>query len=456
MKTHDNEDIVESLTRLTNRINIHSIIKYASISLFFGAGITAMFILASKLVPIPVPFIPAIIAIIGLSLIIGIIIGVMKRISLIDSARVADNKLNLKDRLASAVEIINNNNIKLSAMAELQLEDASNYARKLDPKVAYPHIVPLNAKLLPIAIIALSLLTFIPARYGEPSEIRQAIQQVGTKMETLTKEIDKSELSDEVSKLVSKAEDTGQNLQSKNVTKKEALEKISDLNRRVEAIKAINELSKNLKGEITPEKKLLLNELLEKLADNLKDFPDMTGLAQKISNTQQANLSNEAIKELIRALDEKRLASTDMRILQQLSLQLASGKQEITQKITTAFRTRSASGNSENIDQKAITSSGEGAPGNESIKASDTEPSRRLNLKGIYNAELEGKVSAKGSVVKTESVKTPEKGTSVVPYEKLYFEYRDSADNAVARSAIPRVYKEQVKRYFDAIKPQGK
>jgi len=443
----NSKDITESLSALASRVNTYTIAKYASISLFFGAGVSAILIIASRFTPLP--FIIAIILSIVLSLMIGLLMGFTRRISLLDSARLADSRLNLGDRLASAVELINEN-IKPSAMSQLQLDDASRHARNFDPKLVSPHIVPLTAKLLPVAIIALFSLTFIPLQYGESKEVRLAIRQTGKEMEKSAKEIDKSELSPNASKLVSEVEETGRNMQENKLNSKEAMSKISDLNLRVEAMKSVNELSKNLKGEITAEKRLLLNELLEKLSDNIRDFPDMSDLAQKINNAQQTDLSSEAIKELIRALDERKLASTDMRALQQLSSQLSDRKKEIT----TAFRTRSTSGQSENPDQKGIASSGEGAPSNESIETSDTEPSQRLNVEGKSQEELDGKVSQQGSVVTAESLKEPEKGTSVVPYENIYFEYRESADDAIAGSAIPIVYKEQVKRYFDAIKPQ--
>jgi len=45
---------------------------------------------------------------------------------------------------------------------------------------------------------------------------------------------------------------------------------------------------------------------------------------------------------------------------------------------------------------------------------------------------------------------------SVMPYQNIYTKYRNAADDAITRSAIPRAYKEHVIRYFDAIKPENK
>ncbi len=69
---------------------------------------------------------------------------------------------------------------------------------------------------------------------------------------------------------------------------------------------------------------------------------------------------------------------------------------------------------------------------------------------------MEGKVSLKGSTVTTETTQEPEKGTPLIPYEQLYVKYRDSADDTIARSSIPMVYRQQIKNYFDAIKPEKK
>jgi hypothetical protein len=366
-----------------------------------------------------------------------------------DSAILADSKLNLKDRLGSAVEIINKE--KVSIMAELQLEDTANHARLLDPKAIYPHVVPMITKIVPVVILALFLVGMIPSRYGESIEVRQAIRQVGTNIETSTRNIDKSKLSDEVAKLVSKTTDTGRDLQSKNVTKKEALKNLADLTRQVEAMKMISELSDKLKGNMTPDKKRL-NELLSKLLDNLKDIQEMDELSQKITNFQQANLSDKVIKELIRALEDKKITVTDANTLQQISNQLTRGKQEITNTIT-AFRIRSTTGQGEENTGTKNSGASDGAPGKESVKATETELSGRIKGTG-YDAELAGKVSSKGATVTTENMQELEKGTSVIPYEQLYVKYRDSADDTINRSSIPMVYRQQVKNYFDAIKPE--
>jgi len=446
---NNNLEIITSLDKLKNRINIYTICKYTSVSVCFGAGIAVILTFANKLMLIPVPIMPIVAMIFGLSLIIGLIMGITKRISLLDSAILADNKLNLKDRLGSAVEIINKD--KISAMAELQLEDTAIHARILDPKAIQHHAVPAITKSLPAVVIALVLVGMIPSRYGEPVEIRQAIRQVGANIETSARDVDKSKLSDEVAKLVSKTTDVGRNLQAKNVTKKDALKNISDLTRQVEAIKMVNELSDNLKDVISPDKKRL-NELLGKLLDNLKDIPEMNELSQKIMNTQQANLSDEFLRELIRALEDKKLTVNDASTLQKVSTQLANGKQEITKSIT-AFRNQSTTGQGEETTGIKNSGASDGAPGKESIKTSESEPSERNKGTG-YNAELEGKLSLKGSTVTTETTQEPDKGASVVPYEQLYVKYRDSADDTIARSSIPIVYRQQVKNYFDAIKPQ--
>jgi hypothetical protein len=434
------------LTKLAHRINTYTICKYISVSVFIGVGIAIALIFISKFVPIPF-LIPVTTTIVGLSFIIGIIIGIKKRISLLDSAILADNKLNLKDRLGSAVEIINKD--KISAMAELQLEDTAIHARLIDPKAIQRHTVPAITKSLPAVVIALFLVVMIPSRYGEPVEISQAIRQVGANIETSARDIDKSKLSDEVAKLVSKTTDVGRNLKNKNVTKKDALKNISDLTRQVEAIKMVNELSDNLK-DVADKKHL--NELLGKLLENLKDIPEMNELSQKIMNTQQANLSDESLKELIRALEDKKLTVNDANTLQKVSTQLADGKQEITKSIT-AFRSQSTSGQGEETTGIKNSGASNGAPGKESAKSSESEPSERNKGAG-YNAELEGKLSLKGSTVTTENTQEPEKGTSVVPYEQLYVKYKDSADDTINRSSIPMVYRQQVKNYFDAIKPE--
>jgi hypothetical protein len=444
-------EIIAGISNLNKRINRYILFKKTSLSVFFGAIFAIVLIVFGKFMFIPISIIPVITAIICLSFVIGVIVSFYSWNSLLETAIFADNKLKLNDRFGSAIDIINGS-ARRSALAELQLDDTLKYIRSLDPKFIYPHSSPLIAKLIPAIIVPMVLAFLMPLQYGDPKEVKQVIHQVGLNIESSGKKIDKANLSENVAKLVNNTIKVGRDLQNKTPTKKDALKNISQLNNQIDAMKAINQLSETLKGEMTPEKKKLLAELMNTLMDKIADIPEMNDLSQKITKAQQADLSDEAIMELIKAIETKGVSIADMNAIQKLSDQLAQGKQDIAVPGSlTVFRTSTAGGKGET--EKGTPGVGDSAPGSESANNTEKDLSN-TNVKAEGNkAELSGKVS-KGSIVTADSTKEFEKGTSFVPYENLYVKYKASADETIARTTIPIIYREKVKNYFDAIKPK--
>ena len=448
--TNNKSEIIKGVSNLNRRINRYILFRKTSISVFFGAILAIIFIIVGKFIFIPISIILIIIAIIGLSSIVGIIIGFHSRNSLLETAIFSDNKLNLDDRFGSAVEIINGNARKL-ALAELQLKDTLKYIRLLDPKSIYPHSIPLVAKFLPAIVIPIILAFLMPAQYGDPGEVKQIIKQVGLNIESSSKEIGKADLSEYTAKLVNDTIKVGRDLRDRTSTKKDALKNISQLNNQIDAMKTIDQLSEALKDDMTPEKKRLLTELMNKLMDKIADIPEMNDLTQKITKAQQADLSDEAIKELIKAIETRGVSTADINALRKLSDQLAQGKQDIAQGSLTASRTSTGVGEGET--EEGTPGAGDGAPGSDFSNETELPLLNKNIVSNGYETELSGKVS-KGSVVTADSTKELEKGKSTVQYENLYVQYKASADETIARTAIPIIYRERVKNYFDAIKPK--
>jgi hypothetical protein len=421
--------------------------------MLWGIGIAVVFISMSKFVAIPLILIVA--SILGISFAIGIIRGILARVSALEAAMTADAQLGLKERLGSAVELLGEKD--RSGMAELQLEDATNHACSLDPRAIFPRALPLTAKVLPLAALVLIFLWWVPSRHEVPAEVRHAIKRAGTEMETAAGVIDEDLLSDEVAKLASKMALTGRELQDKPLTKKEALKDLSKLARKMETLEMIGKIAEELKGDMTPEKKRILNELLEKLADNLRDLPGMEEFSQRVLEAQQADLSVEALRELSAALERMRIGTSDMKALQQMSEQVTKSKQDIGQVNLAVARGMDSAGAQAEEESGLM---GSGAPGKKPAKAMKEVPeltSRRPLPSGEgYDSELSIPISEEGRTVPTEIRADIERGESVVPYEDIYVKYRDAVDDAITRTTIPWMYREHVRNYFDAIKPKGK
>lgn len=453
MATHE-EQILTTMSAILRRINMNILWKYVSICILVSMGFCIVVLFIGKFAPIPMFITNISIAIIGIGLMIGVIIGIFKRKSLFYVAIITDKALNLKDRLGSAIEIINKR--KLSALAELQLEDTAEHIHNIDPKLVCPRLIPNTAYFLPVGMAILLTLWFIPGFYGEPTEVRQVIHQSGINIEKEAKEFN-SNLSSDTEKLISKMMDVGKKLQEKNITKKEALRRISNFSREVEAMKMITEISNELKGELSPEKKRKLAEILEKLSELLKDMPEMSDLAQKLMKAQQMNLSDETLKELARALENRRLSMPDLSALQRMSDRLQKEKQDITKTIASVYPVRSSDAGDTKESQNVAGATGDSTP---SKDIATNNESQEMQVKKIDSegkmTELEGQLSSKGKVITTEIATELEKGVSNIPYEELYIKYKSAANDVISTQNIPLTYRNQVKAYFDAINPNRK
>ena len=455
----EEKEIAAVITGLERRMNMYIIWRFTSASMLWGMGIAIVLISISQFVVIPIPMIFAVAAILVISLLAGIVKGALARVSALEAAIAADAQLGLKERLSSATELLRQ--VDRTEMAELQLEDAANYARSLDPKAICPRVFPTTAKILPLAGLAMIFLMYISLHYsqsaGIPAEVRQAIKQAGAEMEMAAGQVDKELLSDEVAKLASEMAITGREFQDKPLTKKEALKDLSNVAREIEALEMMARIAKELESDMTPEKKRILNELLEKLADNLKDIRGMEGFSQKVLEAQQADLSIEALKELSAALEEMRIGASDMKALKQMSDQVAEGKRDIRQTTLAAKRGMGATGTQE---KEGTGRMGSGSPGKDTAKdtVETAAHSARQPIPSDtgYDSELEGQLSQEGRSVPTEIQVDLEKGESLVPYEEIYVKYRDAADDAITRTMIPWSHRQHVKSYFDAIRPKEK
>jgi len=462
--TESGKAIDSVTTGLARRMNAHTMSRRVSVSMLWGVGIAVAIVCVSKFVSIPLPLISAVAIVLGISFIAGMIRGKLAQLSPQKAAITADAQLGFKERLGSAVELLEQASRR--EMAELQLEDAAEYARTLDVKAICPRLFPTTAKVLPLAMLILIFLMYVPTRYGRsaevPAEVRQAIKQAGVEMETAVDKMDKELLSEATAELAKKTETAASELQDESLTKKEALKKLSNLVRETEALKMMGQIAEELTGDMTPEKRRILNELLDKLADSLKDLQGMEELLQEVMKAMQENLSPETLKELSAALQQMDIGASEMEALQKMAEQLAKGKRDVAQSMTKMFRRPIDTGGTDSADTQDEESGlmGSTAPGDKSAEdmkeLPEYNPNQAISSDQGYDSELEGQISETGKSVTTEDKADLKKEEASVPYEEIYAKYRDAADDAIVRTKIPWKYKEHVKSYFDAIKPKEK
>ena len=369
----------------------------------------------------------------------------------------------LCQKVASGGEIIDNAAFVLLGQARIlegqAPEDAADCARSLDQKAVCKHMFPMTARILPLAVVILAVFMYTLSPYGQAAQIPSEVRQTGADMEMMAAGIDRESLSHRAAELASKIEAKGRELQDKPLTKKEALKDLSNLTRETEALKTMGEIAEKLEGNMTPEERQALKELLRKLTDNLKDMPQVTELSEEALKALQENLSPESLKNLAAALKQMGIKPSDAKALQKMMEQLAKGKRDVGQSMVRSPKTAGSSKPSELTAEEESGLAGSGAPGKKTAKEMKEEiksaSQRPITSDQGYDSELEGQLSENGRSTTTENESEYESGESTVPYEKVYVEYRDAADDFISKQEIPWIYQKHVKNYFDAIRPEG-
>jgi hypothetical protein len=93
-------------------------------------------------------------------LLVGLLYGMLLRVPPVDALGLADRAFDLKDRLATAHDLLGRQD--RGALAEAAIEDAEQHARQITPGRAVPWRWPREAKLLPAPVLVLAVLPYLP------------------------------------------------------------------------------------------------------------------------------------------------------------------------------------------------------------------------------------------------------------------------------------------------------
>ena len=162
------------------------------------------------------------------------VIEICKKLPLRDVAFSIDRKTDMKERLGTAVEMIEKN--ITSPMVNALIEDASNVSNRIEPSKVISFEFPLKRVMIMVSVlILLTGLYFVPCKSSSDKysvTVKNLIKEKGKELEKFSEEIEKScdktgininkELSDDLKELSKK-------MQSEEVTKKQTLMDISSL-----------------------------------------------------------------------------------------------------------------------------------------------------------------------------------------------------------------------------------
>jgi hypothetical protein len=147
-----------TITRLTRLIRQRRAVFYGLRGLVWG--------LCLAVVPVALRTVlgqwalPAAGGLAGGGALIGVLYGLLLRVPPVDALGLADRAFDLKDRLATANELLGRPD--RGTLAEAAIEDAEGHARQIRPERAVPWRWPREVRVLPAPVLVLAALPYLP------------------------------------------------------------------------------------------------------------------------------------------------------------------------------------------------------------------------------------------------------------------------------------------------------
>ena len=248
-------------------------------------------------------------------LVIGLVIGLTYRFSSLDTARMADERLGLKDRLSSAFSF--SRQASRDELMEAQIADTVGRTKDLRPAQVFPWRLPPEFRWALAAgalVLAIHFLPEMPVFHSKQEIAEQkAMTEAGKKIRKLAKELEKRGLSEKTDAQIAKQiaknlEKLGRSQELNRISKKQAMLQMNDLMKQL----------KQLENKMSPDGK---GRSLQDVAKRLRQGSRGAGNGKK--GGAQAN--QQQLQQMADALDRKDLDAAAKQ-LEDLAKKLQSGE----------------------------------------------------------------------------------------------------------------------------------
>ena len=473
------EQIIQNkLFAIQRRMRIEGVFQNLATFNLWGLLIAGILLVANRFFPLPISIGFAVVLPIVIATAIAAGLSLLRKIDSFEVAHFVDQRLNLKERLGTALEAMDRMNV--GGFAILQVRDAARAAQGILPATVVSYTVPRTLKWLPIPILLVGLSFFIPRMYAvvpPPTASEQAaIHDAAARLEGMVSGGNKTELSKQI-------EDTTKTLRNKRTGVRAAQEKLSKLREEVQAQKSqladneldqavdtISKLSENsnlLSGanaaEIASELEKLadqmdglteaqraeLDALLKQLAGRLGGNPAAKNLVDQLNEIGTAEVSPEMLAKIARSLLEIDQQAKDIAQLEDILEEIKTSRKNIgLAGIEMARKTGGVAGSDGGPGEESETEEARGTQ----VEAMplETQPTEALQLRGPTSDSEE---FATASTQETPS--GAEEEATYMPHREAYLSAQQAYAEAVERDGIPVRYRQRVKDYLDAISNAG-
>ena len=355
-------------------------------------------LLAMKLFPVGVEFWMVAAVVLGCSLVAGLVVGAVTRITMFQAALAADAKLNLRERISSALVLSQMDGAGRPAFAALE-SDAREYARAIRPRKDFQYKMPRHGRYTILPAIGLAALYFMPqfdllaskvpppvakppavvaATPEERKEASERIKKLAESTRTTMEEIEAAlglELADKLDRL---SEDVALGKKSE----KEAVAEMSrlsdelkveerEISKKTQSFKQLQGLAKSDKTQELM--KDLKNQDFKAAAEQMKE------MAEQLQNMDAAEMKDlaEEMKQLSESVKDNPEMSKALEQAAQAMEQMAQAQQEQEkekeqgggegqqQSQQSAQQEESKSGNSDQSQQKSQQANQQGSQSGE-------------------------------------------------------------------------------------------
>ena len=336
-KALEAQRIKNCLTDIRDRMYRQALLLATVRTFFCGLILLALLFLLNRLVPLPMQISSISWIIMSVAIGVGICISFRHRKDLMLVARTVDEKMELRERLSTALELIQI--APQSEFAQRQIQDTAAVVETLEIAKVRPYRVPKLMRLFPIPLLLIGFSFAIPLFYEVPPPLTN-LQQAA--LDKVIQDLDgkqsknstlQQQISDTIKQLEA-AKDIDTVQRNLSELKKEVRKQQSEQNAITEATAATqnfrgmdaNQLAAELQtfaeqAEIPPELQAELMNLFQRLAENLPEGP----LNDSLNQIQSKSVTLETLQDIIDAL-EMMETTTD---LAQLEAQLTANQKEL-------------------------------------------------------------------------------------------------------------------------------
>jgi hypothetical protein len=217
----------QKITQLRGRVRLLVAQRWMFRALLAATGACALTALVMRLAgyPLPLEWLPIVL---GMAAAAGALFGWTRPVTPMDAARLADQRLGLRERLSSGVDFVRRP--ARDPLIAAQIEDAARHSARLLPHQVFPNRFPREARLLAVVALLLFGVLFVPelAIFQSPQQQAEkaALKREGAKLQRLAKETlrRKSPTNAEINRRVAEnMRHLGREMERGRVNKKQAM-----------------------------------------------------------------------------------------------------------------------------------------------------------------------------------------------------------------------------------------